>query len=513
MKHVSASQVKAFRRCRSRWYHEKIDGHVEPPSEAMKRGTRIHAALEAYLVDGTPLPDDAEGRIARPALTRLPPAGSVPRDQVESRFETPAEVYGIPFVGVIDLLEPDTITDHKTTSDFKYTKTDEELRADPQAQAYAIERARTVAGPIRFRHLYIRTTGAPQSRETVVDFSRDDLAHALTRLRATVASMVETAQVDDVADVGHNLEACGDYGGCPHRARCASLGRHTLGVISTLFSNRKDQPMDTNDPLAAMLAARNPAEAINPPDGTPEMQTPEPDPQQELDDLEPEKVTRKRRAMRLPDVYDEDGVAVLVSRASKPQLIEFATVNKILVEAPEGRSKPGIREYRSAVESFVAFVEPEEAIEPEPVVETWTETPAPVVATPSPTAADVMAKLEAVDEFTREAARIVGATPKTKTNGDLLTVYLNCCPRGPVTYLEELLAPIAREVEKESGAPHYLAIPYSQGPKRVAGVFAHQIRSGLVEMSGAIVADLRLPASEAAVEVLLQYADDVVRRF
>jgi len=522
MKHVSASQVKAFRRCRSRWYHEKIDGHVEPPSEAMKRGTRIHALLEAYLVDGTPLPDDADGRIARPALTRLPPAGSVPRDQVESRFETPAEVYGIPFVGIIDLLEPDIITDHKTTSDFKYTKTEEELRADPQAQAYAIATQKDGDDVVRFRHLYIRTSGAPQSRETIVDFSRDDLAHALTRLRATVASMVETSQVDDVADVGHNLEACGDYGGCPHRARCASLGRHTLGVISSLFSNRKDRPMDTNDPLAAMLAARNPAEAINPPDGTPEMQTPEPDPQGELEDLEPEKVTRKRRAMRLPDVFDDDGHAVLVSRASKPELIVFATANKILVEPPEGRSKPGIREYRAAVEAFVAFVEPEDA--PEQVAETWTE-PAPVieptiagtgtgyVETPAPTAADVMAKLEAVDEFTREAARIVGATPKPKTNGDLLTVYLNCCPRGPVRYLEELLAPITREVEKESGAPHYLAIPYNNGPKRVAGVFAHQIRSGLVDVTGAIVADLRLPASEAAVEVLLQYADEVVRRF
>ena len=377
-------------------------------------------------------------------------------------------------------------------------------------------------GPIRFRHLYIRTSGAPESRETIVDFTRDDLAHALTRLRATVGEMVETSQVDDVQDVGHNLEACGDYGGCPHRARCAALGRHTLGVISSLFSDRKDRPLnDTNDPLAAMLAARNPAEAINPPDGTPEMQTPEPDPQQELDDLEPEKVTRRRSAMRLPGVFDEDGVAVLVSRASKPELLAFATANKVLVEPPEGRSKPGIREYRAAVEAFVAFVEPEDA--PEQVVETWTEPPViePTIAgtgtgfveTPAPTAADVMAKLEAVDDFTREAARMIGVTPKETTNGDLLTVYINACPRGPVTYLEDLLAPIAREVEKESGAPHYLAIPYNNGPKRVAGVFAHQIRSGLVELSGAIVADLRLPASEAAVEVLLQYADEVVRRF
>jgi len=522
VKHVSASQIKAFRRCRSRWYHEKVDGHVEPPSEAMKRGTRIHAALEAYLVDGTPLPDDADGRIARPALTRLPPGGSVPREQVERRFETPAEVYGLPLIGVIDLVEPDVITDHKTTSDFKYTKTEEELKADPQAQAYAIERGRTESGPIRFRHLYIRTSGAPQSRETIVDFSRQDLADALTRLRATVSSMVETSRIDDVADVGHNLEACGDYGGCPHRARCAVLGRQTLGVISTLFSNRKDRSMDTNDPLAAMLAARS----INPPDGTPQTEPPEPDPQCELDELEPDKVVSKRRAMRLPGAFDEEGVAVLVSRASKPQLIEFATENKILVEPPEGRSKAGIREYRAAVESFVAFTgEDPEEVDQGAGIESGEETPT-LAITPDPTL-DTPAKPFAgikvpFDAPPGEAPGVVeptiaglgsGFVETPKTNGDLLTIYLNCCPRGPVTYLEELLAPIQREVEKESGAPHYLAIPYSQGPKRVAGVFAHQIRNGLVEMSGAIVADLRLPASEAAVEVLLQYADEVVRRF
>ena len=296
--------------------------------------------------------------------------------------------------------------------------------------------------------------------------------------------------------------------------------------------------MDMNDPLAAMLAARN----INPPDGTPEMQTPEPDPQGELEDLEPEKVTRKRRAMRLPDVFDDEGVAVLVSRASKPELVAFATENKILVEPPEGRSKPGIREYRAAVEAFVAFTEdePEEVAEPEqvvePIVETWTETPVvePVVETPAPLIEPDEATIELTekgreyrarekrgrvsrqvfDSVTRPPAQVIEPDERFEVDQMvLLTVYINCTPRGPVTYLEELLAPIAREVEKESGAPHYLAIPYNNGPKRVAGVFAHQIRSGLVDVTGAIVADLRLPASEAAVEVLLQYADEVVRRF
>ena len=526
MKHVSASQVKAFRRCRSRWYHEKIDGHVEPPSEAMKRGTRIHSALEAYLVDGTPLPDTDEGRLATAALDRLPPAGSVPRDQVERRFVLPEQLLGVKFVGVIDLVDSlegrVMISDHKTTSDFKYTMTEEELKADPQAQAYALA-MREHGSSVRFRHVYIRTKGSPASRETVVDFDSDDIEHARERLKKTVEEMLETSRVDDVADVGHNLEACGDYGGCPHRARCASLGRQTLGVISSLFSNRKDKPLnDTLDPLAAMLAARSPAEAVNPPDGTPETETPEPDPQCELEELEPEKVTRRRRALRLPGVFDEDGVAVLVSRASKPQLVKFATENKVIVDPPEGRSKPGIREYRSAVEAFVAFTEdpqddaPKDRARPfagikvpfdapEEVEETVAETAPPVVdevvETPAPTAT-----------YTMEVAEGKAVTIR-KTTDDLLTVYVNCVPRGPVTYLEDLLGPITREVERESGAPHYLSIPYNAGPKRVAGVFANMIRNGDVDVTGAIVVDMRLPASEAALEVLLPYADQVVRRF
>jgi len=44
-------------------------------------------------------------------------------------------------------------------------------------------------------------------------------------------------------------------------------------------------------------------------------------------------------------------------------------------------------------------------------------------------------------------------------------------------------------------------------------VLAHRIRSGQVELHGPIVADMRLPASEPAVEVLLPFATDVVRKF
>ena len=507
---ASATQLKTFRRCASRWYAEKILGHTTPPTEAMKRGTLIHSMLEAYLRDGTDLPDDDFGRMAQAALERLPDKGSVPAGDIERRFTLDASVLGVPFVGVIDLIEDGRITDHKTTSDFKYIKGEEELRADPQAQAYALDYVLSSdEDEVTFRHVYIRTKGGAGSRESSVTFNRQDLAEAVQTMREDISRMVATSNVENLRDVEYNLEACGDYGGCPHRAICASAGRQTLGIVSSLFMDSKERQMDTTDPLAALLAARLP---VNPPDGTPEMELPpqaEVEAQQELADLEPEEVTTKRRAMRLPGVLGDDGQDVLMTRASKGALVTFAHQNKIVVEPPEGRAKPGIREYRAAIEAFLAFTE-EPTVTPAPVVEPVVETPAPVVeVAPEPV---VEAAAEPVQEPVQQEVKVQESMPKPSTNG-AFTLFINACPRGQVTFLEDILAPIAKDVEKESGVAHYLLLDYNTGPKKVAAVLAHRIRSGQVELHGPIVADMRLPASEPAVEVLLPFATDVVRKF
>ena len=474
----SASQLKTFRRCPSRWYFEKIVGLETPTSEAMARGTRIHTMLEDYLVEGVDIPDTDEGRIALPALERLPDKGSVARDMVERRFELPADVLGVRFVGIIDLVEPDIITDHKTTSATKYTKTEEELKADPQAQAYSIEMAQTRPGPVSFRHVYMLTKGAPKSLETVVVFQRDELADAVLSLRATVSDMLETSTLGDVSKASFNLEACNDFGGCPFRSQCASVGRPTRGLISGLFTS-KVKTMEHTDPLAALLASRIATPPINPPDGTPEMElppTPEPDLQQELieiDDPEPEETAKTRRGLRLPD-------GSLVSRASKSELAAYAHENKVIVEPPEGRSQPGTRELREAIEAFMLFID-EPSIEPE-------EEPVEEVVAP-----EVIVEEVAID------SRFI--------------LYINAAPRGPVTYLEDVLSPLADEVAVDSGAPHYLMLPYNAGPKKVAALLAHKLRQGVIVLGGPVVVDMRLPASEASVEVLLPYAQEVVRKF
>ena len=507
---ASATQLKAFRRCPSRWYAEKILGHTTPPTEAMKRGSKIHSMLEAYLRDGTDLPDDDFGRMAQAALERLPDKGSVPADDVERRFTLDASVLGVPFVGIIDLIEDGRITDHKTTSDWKYVKAEEELRADPQAQAYALDYVLSSdEDKVTFRHVYIRTSGGPASRESSVTLTREDLVEAVQTMREDISRMVLASKIEKPSDVEYNLEACGDFGGCPHRARCATLGRQTLGIVSSLFLNPEDRQMDTTDPLAALLAARRP---INPPDGTPEMELPPPaevQAQQELGDLEPEEITTKRRAMRLPGIPDDDGQDVLMTRASKSALVTFAQQNKILVEAPEGRSKPGTREYRAAIEAFLEFVdEPVVHVEQGTLSEGFEPGDAFItdgpVDEPEPTMTPVV-EVEVIAERTHTLVPhgVKGA----------FVLYINACPRGQVTFLEDILAPLAQEVEKDSGVSHYLLLDYNTGPKKVAAVLAHRIRSGQVELAGPIVADMRLPASEPAVEVLLPFANDVVRQF
>jgi hypothetical protein len=237
--------------------------------------------------------------------------------------------------------------------------------------------------------------------------------------------------------------------------------------------------MEHTDPLAALLASRIATPPINPPDGTPEMElppVPEPDLQQELmelDDLEPEETAKTRRGLRLPD-------GSLVSRASKSELAAYAHENKVIVQPPEGRSQPGTRELREAIEAFMLFID-EPSIEPE-------EEPVEEVVAP-----------EVIVEEVPIDSRFI--------------LYINAAPRGPVTYLEDVLSPLADEVAVDSGAPHYLMLPYNAGPKKVAALLAHKLRQGEVVLGGPVVVDMRLPASEASVEVLLPYAQEVVRKF
>ena len=71
--------------------------------------------------------------------------------------------------------------------------------------------------------------------------------------------------------------------------------------------------------------------------------------------------------------------------------------------------------------------------------------------------------------------------------------------------LDTILAPLMAKVAENAKVPHYSMIPYAQGPAQVAALVSVKPPTGIV------VADTRLPATNAVLEVLLPYAVEVVR--
>ena len=166
----------------------------------------------------------------------------------ETPLEQPAlELSGVPFVGYVDLAAPPgawrdapVIVDHKTTSDFRWCKTPETLRADPQAVAYARWAAMRYYGhvdgapriedanrPVDVRFVYYRTRGAVAVRAVDITFAVRELAAPWAGFAADVSLMrgyeALGADAAAAAQVPANLSACDSFGGCPHRARCEAL--------------------------------------------------------------------------------------------------------------------------------------------------------------------------------------------------------------------------------------------------------------------------------------------------
>lgn len=223
--HVSPSQINTYRRCKKRWWYEKILRLSRSSSFQQNAGTGIHKELETYF--------DTKGacvqmsKAASAALEHLPPT--------DAGFLTEAEltdpdlyVNGVKFTGFVDLIgqRGDTVEiyDYKTCSSWRYCQTKDELRTDVQQGSYA--KWATLRFPeatkIRVALVYIRRDSS-KVRVVAVDLERSDIDAIWTGVAETVDLMKQTAAVSDEDAVETNVDACGDYGGCPFFGRCRSL--------------------------------------------------------------------------------------------------------------------------------------------------------------------------------------------------------------------------------------------------------------------------------------------------
>lgn len=242
--------------CALKWYYKTVKGYEEPERTFLDTGDKVHAQLDHYLTQG----QDVLGKIARSGLHLLPrpdprlktewglnrkPRGKKP-DGYPVNFFPPAEsllrVAEIPLIGFIDvedstgehvlpdgsrIYEPKVVEalDHKTTSNFKWAKPAEKLIETSQMNGYGKYLADLPEyadfEAVRLSQIYYNTeSNLPAIKRTLL-VTIASLRERWQKVVEPVAErMKSVAGERDERKVPGNLDACGSFGGCPHRNYC-----------------------------------------------------------------------------------------------------------------------------------------------------------------------------------------------------------------------------------------------------------------------------------------------------
>jgi len=532
----SPSKIKTARLCGRKFYGVYVEKWDTGPKPAADFGTDVHALLEHYLGSGE-LPSSAVAldwqsddrqRAIQVALAAIPhlPMPPVPDIELEGWARIPLSD-GTIMLGRVDMWEPNLhrVTDFKTTSNFRYSLSEEQLAVDPQVITYAYSRIGD-ADSVDVRFLYLKTRAPYYTKEVTVSFTREEIQDAWAKLVANdVANIDEIIQADSFADVEPDLSACSAFGGCPFRTKCAALGDTSMGVFSSLFST--EQNGEKREMTGLRRIKVRDLKPLNAAPSKTEPSTPETDSISEpVMEALTEDVSIAGDAESSNNGWWDNATAESNSN-EEDQPIEATAINP-----PEEETPP---------ESEVVYVEPTG-----PVAK-WTkaqlvgwmgynkpgyfsEVPASRHRVPQ-LREDVLTlrkqlkdgvEIQNTEILQEEPVKTAPAktrksrAPKAPSAEAAVgyRLYINCAPSGPYKRLEQILEPIFEEVDqsrqKNEGAQgHYLTIPYGQGPARVAA----NLLSIRKELTGAIVIDRRTPVAPSAIEVLAPRAIQIITGF
>ena len=241
--YFSASQLSNAEDCIRIWAWEKICGLVEPSGPAAALGTETHFVLEGWLGKGTPPnPHTRVGQIAIPGLRHLPYPG--PELEIEREFHVRIGDFhyrGKVDVGFVDATGMPWVIDHKTTGDFCWKLTPEDLLNNIQGLMYAKQALdRYGVDEVHLRWVYYHSRKPFKSEPTDLRVTRaqvdqrwpviDDLARKIDKVRLTVV---------DPLTLPPNTKSCSKYGGCPHIKRCNLTAQQSMSSIMTQQSIRE----------------------------------------------------------------------------------------------------------------------------------------------------------------------------------------------------------------------------------------------------------------------------------
>lgn len=271
---LSASQISTWDLCKRRWAFEYIWKLRPPPHPSAELGTKVHAVLEKWLRDATPPPeprdkDDIVAIVAKRMIATLIKNGVKPgMGEVERRFWL-RSARGICYTGFIDwsgwlmdeLGHLATAVDHKTSGNIEaHGKTEADLHNDIQAVLYAmvacvgfgVDTLRLFwnygqtkdRNPTKAVKTLVHLPVVAQKFCNVIDEEAQQLVYH--RNRGT-----------DPRTFPGNPDACGAFGGCPHKGvRCVLTPEEQLGGIMTATPSMSDRMANMLQPNQAPQGAQ-----------------------------------------------------------------------------------------------------------------------------------------------------------------------------------------------------------------------------------------------------------------
>lgn len=233
---VSASQINTWIDCARKWGFEKVEG-IRSSSPAAELGKQVHDILEAAQ-NGIAIDQTTKPGLIASAHAKEMPAGALTEFDIEvwlrdrvldlSNPAFPKTIDGgCVLVGRVDRLWHDgstvVIDDHKTTSDFKWAKTEDELRRDPQFLSYATWVIQKFGvDRVRGRWLYYHTRQPPRGKIVEVIATSDEILENFVKYVLLHGLAIEQTRrsFNNIKHLPINQAACGNYGGCKHAAYC-----------------------------------------------------------------------------------------------------------------------------------------------------------------------------------------------------------------------------------------------------------------------------------------------------
>lgn len=268
---LSASQIGRWDDCQRWWAWQYIAKIRTPPHPSAVLGSRVHKHLEAWLRDATPPQPSSSSdfeqkaaKIAKKMITTLINNGVQPAmGSIEKQFwiqSAAGHFYTgyIDWAGIIGSLP--TVTDHKTSGNLDWAKTEADLHNDIQGVLYAVVAmlgfgTDTAQLFWNYGETKERSGGAfaTQAVKTVVHLP------VIAKKFENVIEPVAAEIIYHRHAGNHPLSfppsprSCGNYGGCPHRGRCNLTDQEMLGG---LMDNGQGQSMA--DRMAAQTAVAQP---------------------------------------------------------------------------------------------------------------------------------------------------------------------------------------------------------------------------------------------------------------